>query len=383
MAAGFAGSRRHAAAESGSAPAGAFHALTGIRNSFSGTNLTPDGSGHHSFMSGRQEHCDWRGRSGLKFPDIPENEEARLKSLQMSDLLDTRDDERFERLTRVAKKLFQVSVALISLVDRDRQWMLACQGLGVRETPRNISFCGHTILQEGAFIVPDARLDERFHDNPLVTGEPFIRFYAGYPVHLPDGAVAGTLCLIHPAPRCLSEEDIASLKDLAFIVEDEFQVISMAMTDSLTGISNRRGFYRSGEKRFNELRRQKEPFCILYFDLDKFKPVNDLWGHVEGDEVLKAFAAQLRQHLGPKDIAGRLGGDEFAVMLASKSDTGPYLARLRESLDAHNQRAGKPYDISYSYGMLNSDEGDFRSLRDMALESDTVMYAEKHKKRLR
>lgn len=70
-------------------------------------------------------------------------------------------------------------------------------------------------------------------------------------------------------------------------------------------------------------------------------------------------------------------------MLASKSDTGPYLARLRESLDAHNQRAGKPYDISYSYGMLNSDEGDFRSLRDMVLESDTVMYAEKHKKRLR
>ncbi len=100
-----------------------------------------------------------------------------------------------------------------------------------------MSFCGHAILQEGPFIVNDARLDERFHDNPLVTGEPFIRFYAGYPVRLPDGAVVGTLCLIDSTPREFSDEDVATLKDLAFIVEDEFHVISMAMTDSLTGIT--------------------------------------------------------------------------------------------------------------------------------------------------
>lgn len=318
----------------------------------------------------------------MKFPGIPENEQERLKSLYMIDLLDTRDDERFERLTRIGKKLFHVPIALISLLDRDRQWLLACQGLNTRETTRDVSFCGHAIMQEGPFIVKDARLDERFHDNPLVTGEPFIRFYAGYPVHLPDGAVVGTLCVIDSMPRDFDEDDIASLMDLAFIVEDEFQVINMAMTDSLTGVLNRRGFYRSGEKRFKELNRNKEPFNIIYFDLDKFKPINDLWGHGEGDEVLKIFSAQLRQHLGTRDIVGRLGGDEFAVLLTTENATQPFLDKLRESMELHNQQSGKPYNINYSYGILNSHSDQYGSLLDIVKESDGVMYSEKRRKKL-
>lgn len=318
----------------------------------------------------------------MKFPGTPENEEERLKSLYMIDLLDTVDDERFERLTRIGKKLFNVSIALISLLDRDRQWLLACQGLNTRETTRDVSFCGHTIMQEGPFIVNDARLDERFHDNPLVTGEPFIRFYAGYPVHLPDGTVAGTLCLINSTPRDFSEDDVASLKDLAFIVEDEFQVINMAMTDSLTGILNRRGFYRSGEKLFKELNRNAEPFNIIYFDLDKFKSVNDLWGHGEGDELLKIFSAQLKKHLSTKEIVGRLGGDEFAVLLTTENDPQPFLNKLREGLDADNQHGEKPYSINYSYGILNSRSGQYSSLLDMVKESDAVMYSEKRRKTL-
>ena len=318
----------------------------------------------------------------MKFPGIPENEEERLKSLYMIDLLDTKDDERFERLTRIGKNLFDVPVALISLLDRDRQWLLACQGLNTRQTTRDVSFCGHAILQAGPFIVNDARLDERFHDNPLVIGEPFIRFYAGYPVRLPDGAIVGTLCLINSTPRDFSQKDIALLMDLAFIVEDEFQVISMAMTDSLTGILNRRGFYRSGEKRFTEFNRNNETFNIIYFDLDKFKPINDLWGHGEGDEVLKIFSAQLSQHASPKDIVGRLGGDEFAVLLAAESDTQPFLNKLRESLDAHNQQSGKPYNINYSYGILSNAPGQYSSLLEMVKESDSVMYSEKRRKKL-
>lgn len=272
----------------------------------------------------------------MKFPGIPENEEERLKSLYMVDLLDSKADERFERLARVGRKLFNVPVALISLLDRDRQWLLACEGLDARETSRDVSFCGHAILQEGAFIVNNALKDERFYDNPLVTGEPFIRFYAGYLVHLPDGAVAGTICLIDSKSRHFSEDDIASLKDLAYILEDEFQVINLAMTDSLTGIPNRRGFYRSGEKRFNELRQNNKSFSIIYFDLDKFKPINDLWGHAEGDEVLKIFSKQLLKQLSPKDIVGRLGGDEFAVLLTREGDTETFLMGLRKAMDLCN-----------------------------------------------
>lgn len=318
----------------------------------------------------------------MKFPGIPDNEEERLKSIYLADLLDTRDDERFERLTRLAKRIFQVPVVLISLLDRDRQWLLACQGLGIRETPRNVSFCGHAIMQEGPFIVNDAAHDERFHDNPLVTGEPYIRFYAGYPVHLPDGEVAGTLCLIHTTPRSFNDEDIASLKDLAFIVEDEFQVIGMAMTDSLTGIANRRGFYRVGEKRFRTFNKNNIAFSLVFFDLDKFKPINDLWGHAEGDEVLKTFSALLYQHLVPGEVAGRLGGDEFAALISREGDTESFLNDLRKSVDEYNKNSGKPYNINYSYGELYNDSNLYQSLEEMIKKSDEVMYSRKQRKTL-
>lgn len=125
----------------------------------------------------------------MQSPGLPDNEEQRLKSLYITGLPDTRDDERFERLTRLARKAFQVPVPLISLLDHERQWLLACQGVGVRETLRNISFCGHAILQEGPFIIHDAATDARFRDNPRVTGEPHIRLYTGQPVRLPDGHI--------------------------------------------------------------------------------------------------------------------------------------------------------------------------------------------------
>ncbi|ENA0609701.1 sensor domain-containing diguanylate cyclase [Enterobacter bugandensis] len=318
----------------------------------------------------------------MQFPGVPDNEEDRLKSLYLTGLLDTRDDERFERLTRLARKVFQVPVALISLLDRDRQLLMACQGLGIRETPRNVSFCAHAVLQEGPFIVTDAAQDERFHDNPLVTGEPYIRFYAGYPVNLPDGATAGTLCLIHTSPRSFTEEDIASLRDLALIVEDEFVNIGLAITDSLTGIANRRGFYRAGERIFRAYPQHDGPFSILFFDLDKFKPVNDLWGHAEGDHVLQTFAGFLYQHLEPGDIAGRIGGDEFAVLVNGHRNTDAFLKGLRLSVEKYNEASGKPYNINYSWGAVQYDAATYQSLDEMMNKCDEVMYSRKQRKTL-
>lgn len=319
----------------------------------------------------------------MKLPGMPENEAARLKSLHKLGLLDTQDDERFERLTRISRRLFQVPIALINLIDRDRQWALACQGINGREMKRDISLCAHAIMVDEPLIITDAREDARFYDNPLVTGTPFIRFYVGYPVRLPDGAVAGTLCLANSEPRSFTGDDIAAMKDVAAIVEDEFQVTHIAMVDSLTDIPNRRGFYAMGEKRFQQLQQQDRDFAILYFDLDKFKPINDLWGHAEGDNVLKIFAALLYQQLGPDDIAGRLGGDEFAVLLARQSDAKAYLCRLREALSVWNQQAAKPYNINYSFGMIASEAGKYASLAEMIGESDSVMYAEKRRKKPR
>ncbi|PSF14715.1 sensor histidine kinase [Marinobacter shengliensis] len=159
----------------------------------------------------------------MKTPERPANENQRLSALEQSQLLDTPPEERYDRVTRLAARLFKVPVALVSLVDKDRQWFKSCYGLGVRETARDISFCGHAILAADTFIVENALNDHRFADNPLVTGEPSIRFYAGAPLEDRSGNRLGTLCLIDRQPRGFSEDDKRNLRDLADIVEREFQ----------------------------------------------------------------------------------------------------------------------------------------------------------------
>ncbi|EPB4340058.1 diguanylate cyclase [Enterobacter kobei] len=318
----------------------------------------------------------------MKFPGLPHNEEERLQSLSQSNMLDVRSNEQFQRLTRVTKKLFQAPVVLISLLGRDRQWFLACEGVAERETSRDISFCAHAILQQGPFIVNDASLDDRFHDNPLVTGSPYIRFYAGYPVHLPDGHVGGSLCIIDRKPREFSEADIEMLKDMAFIVEDEFKLTDMAMKDSLTGLPNRRGFYLQAERCLTEAGKRQAGASLIFFDLDKFKSINDLWGHAEGDNVLKAFSALLLVPLGEGGIAARLSGDEFVVLLGNTPDAATYLTMLQDEVDNHNRQADKPYNINYSYGVQLLDLAKPVSLEEMLAKSDSVMYSQKRKKTL-
>ena len=152
-------------------------------------------------------------------PIKPPDECARLAELTSLGLLDTQPEERFDRITRTARRLFGVATALVSLVDAERQWFKSAQGLDARETARDISFCGHTILADDAFIIEDAALDARFADNPLVRGAPHIRFYAGMPLHGPHGHRIGTLCLIDPAPRRFDAADLTALGDLAMLAE--------------------------------------------------------------------------------------------------------------------------------------------------------------------
>ncbi len=180
----------------------------------------------------------------MKEPLIPANESSRLASLHNLDIMDTEAEERFDRVTRVAKAHFGVAIALVSLVDENRQWFKSCQGLGASETPRNISFCGHTILSEEIFIINDALDNPDFADNPLVTGPPFIRFYAGAPLHSPNGERIGTLCIIDPAPRKLDSVEQKILRDLANCVESELAFtyllesgrFLMAITDASPGL---------------------------------------------------------------------------------------------------------------------------------------------------
>lgn len=153
--------------------------------------------------------------------DLPSDEDDRLAELRSLDLLDAEPQERFERITRLAQRTFGTDIAAFSLVDEDRQFFMSRIGLDARETPRTQAFCAHAILGEDVLVVRDAVEDERFHDNPLVTNDPNIRFYAGAPVRTESGHALGTLCVIDSTPRDWSADDSAALADLATLVERE------------------------------------------------------------------------------------------------------------------------------------------------------------------
>lgn len=319
----------------------------------------------------------------MKFPGVPVNERERLKSLYMMDLLDKKDDTRLLRLTRLAKATFNVPIALITLLDRDRQWMISCDGLNMRQSSRNVSFCAHAILLQGIMIVKDTLQDDRFDNNPLVQDEPFVRFYAGCPVRLPDGSIAGTICLLDNKPRDFSSDEINLLLDLGAIVEDELVIIGMAMTDKLTELPNRRGFFQVGDKRFAELTQQETPFTLLYFVVEDLQSLNDIWGHAEGDNALRAFAKCLNSCLNSGDVCGRVESSGFAVLLAHNGeyDADAFLFKLQSKVDDWFQNVGKKYPLNYSYGMLENNPDKYPDLVEMLKDADTVMYSEKRKGR--
>ena len=160
----------------------------------------------------------------MQAPLTPADEPLRQAELNDLCVLNTPPEERYDRYTRLARELLQVEIALVSLIDGDRQWFKSRQGLDASETPRSISFCGHAILSEDALVVEDALLDPRFADNPLVLGELSIRFYAGMPLHGPTGQRVGTLCVIDSQSRKLAEREARSLRDLAQCIEQEFKL---------------------------------------------------------------------------------------------------------------------------------------------------------------
>ena len=192
-------------------------------------------------------------------PGLPVDEAERLSAVRDLNLLDTAREERFDRLARIARRVFDVPIVMITMVDEDRQFFKSRVGLDVLQTSRDISFCGHTILGNETFVIDDATQDERFHDNPLVTGNPNIRFYAGVPLRHLNGHKLGTLCIIDQKPRSLDDEEFETLTDLAAMTQSEMGAIELATIDDLTKISNRRGFIALAQNSVSLCARQAAP----------------------------------------------------------------------------------------------------------------------------
>ena len=159
----------------------------------------------------------WLMRAACRWvrPTEPNDEDRRLAATRSLGLWKTPPEERFDRVVRVAAAAFDVPIALIALMERDREWFKSCYGLDFREVPRDASFCGHAIFERQPLVVSDALLDERFADNPFVTGFPGVRFYAGHPLILSNGCCVGTLCILDVRPRHFDNVGISLLRDLS------------------------------------------------------------------------------------------------------------------------------------------------------------------------
>lgn len=320
----------------------------------------------------------------MKAPEIPADEAQRLSQLRALNIMNTPAEERFDRLTRLARRLFNVPVALVSLLEADHQWFKSAQGYEAAGSPRSISLCGHAILQDEIMIVEDTHNDVRFHDNPLVTGEPHIRFYAGCPLRAPGGAKMGTLCIIGREPRQFNEEDQATLRDLAAMAEAELVAFQTATCDELTQITNRRGFMTLGQMVLNECRMKNQPACLTFLDLDKFKQINDTLGHREGDRALMDFADAMKVVFKHSDLFARLGGDEFVVLLNGRgqAQSEALLAQFARYLRQQSISLNRRYHLQFSSGIVEFDAAHPQSLEQLLHDSDKQMYLSKKQKQV-
>ncbi|MGV8988819.1 MAG: diguanylate cyclase [Cypionkella sp.] len=270
------------------------------------------------------------------------DEEGRLAAVRRYDVLDTAPEEPFDKLTELVRTVLGVPISAVTLIDAERQWFKSIAGLAACETSREISFCSHAIKHRKPMMVPDATLDVRFANNPLVTGSPLVRSYLGIPLETPDGYNVGALCAIDTKPRTFSAKEIALLTTFAKLVLNELELRQIAMSDGLTGAMSRRAWVEAAAKELARCRRDGTEASIILFDIDHFKRVNDVYGHPSGDVVLRTLAQRCFGTLRKSDMLGRIGGEEFAVLLPGTAAEGA--SELAERL--RKQFADTPVDVN-------------------------------------
>lgn len=344
----------------------------------------------------------------MKKASLPENEVKRLKALQEYNIIDTLPELSFNDITRLASHISGTPIALISLVDSNRQWFKSKIGLEVEETPRDISFCSHAILENDVLVVPDTLEDERFSDNPLVTGEQKIRFYTGSPLVTVGGEALGTLCVIDRKPRNLNEVQMESLRALTRQVMDqlelrkhideearykrklvEYQKIleesnvrleTASLTDDVSGFHNTRFLHNFLDRYLESEHHEKSELSLVFFDMDNFKKVVDTHGHLIGSKVLREVAEAVYKQLGSQDYIVRYGGDEYVVILPDQGkDTARIKSeKMKQEISSTNflNKEGLSIKLTASFGLATYPE-DAGDKRHLLAEADKCLFMSK------
>ena len=353
-------------------------------------------------------------------------ETLRLAKLQSYGILDTLPEQHYDDIAILAAYICQTPTALVSLIDSDRQWFKASVGLNVKETPRSMAFCTHTIQREDVMVIEDTLLHSKFKDNPLVTGEPFIRFYAGAPLITPDGHALGSLCVLDQEPHRLTDKQVHALRVLSQQVvaqielkyqRDQLILSSQqleekvrertagltaslhrlltaqstllkrearsrygALHDPLTSLPNRSYFLERLEQAVQLSHRQpSHRYAVLFIDIDGFKSINDTLGHDVGDELLVYVAKQIQQLLRKSDLVARLSGDEFAVLLDNlfhQEQAITVTKRLQQRLKVPTTILGQTISVGASIGITFSAHG-YRTPEAALKDADIAMYEAK------
>jgi diguanylate cyclase (GGDEF)-like protein len=331
---------------------------------------------------------------------LPPDEDARLAVLKEHEILDTLAEREYDDITLLASQICGTPISLISLIDETRQWFKSRVGLQDTETPRDLAFCAYAILDpEQTMVIEDATKDERFADNPLVTGDPGIRFYAGAPLLSKENHALGTLCVIDDKPRELTQRQIEALQALArqlsmrlelrrtarLLQKANEELKNLSLTDDLTGLYNRRGFFLHAEQQLRQFRSREteKSMWMLIGDLDGLKQINDTYGHDEGSAAIRTAGDILRKTLREADIIARLGGDEFAAMILNTTDDVAELLpqRIDAKYELSNRESGKPYEFGMSVGLVKVARGNDASVSEILDQADRAMYAAKRRRK--
>lgn len=302
-------------------------------------------------------------------PEIPKDEQKRIEKLRALNILDTSAEERFDRLTRLAKRIFKADISIITLIDSDRQWFKSTTDTQIfpSEISRDISFCAHTILDDTIMVVEDASKDERFKANPIVINDPKIRFYAGYPLRMNDGSALGALCVLDSKPRRFCADDLQMLKDLGAMAEQEIAVVKSATLDELTKIANQKGFIEFASHSYIVSKRKGVQCSVLLFSLNNLERINEKLGQAEFKRVLLSFKDLLKVVFRDSDIFGRIDSNEFAVFMLDSDDASAKAAivRLYNAVGKINDQAEQAYSIQFSAGHVVALPGTNQTLDDL------------------